>query len=73
MMMSLFITQSELIELTERTRKAAQIAWLITNQYPFAIGANGHARVSRDYVIARLGGAHLKASRTIPEPNWGAI
>jgi len=71
--MTLFLTQTELIELTERTRKASQIAWLIANQYPFAIGANGHARVSRDYVIARLGGAHIKATHTVPEPNWGAI
>mgnify|MGYP002387434431 CR=1 FL=1 len=72
-MMSLFLSQSELIELTERKRKAAQIAWLIANQFPFSIGANGHARVSREYVLARLGGAHLNASRSRPEPNWGAI
>lgn len=72
-MMSLFLKQSELIELTERTRKAAQIAWLVTNKYPFAIGANGHARVSREYVIARLGGVHTKTTRTNLEPNWGAI
>jgi len=71
--MSLFLTQNELIELTERTRKAAQIAWLITNNYPFAIGANGHARVSREYVIARLGGANITGSRSAPEPNWGAL
>lgn len=71
--MSLFLSQSELIELTERTRKASQVAWLIANNYPFAIGANGHARVSREYLIARLGGAHIKASRSVPEPNWGAL
>jgi hypothetical protein len=72
-MMSIFLTQGELIELTERSRKAAQIAWLVANQYPFAIGANGHARVSRDYVIARLGGANHQAVKKLPEPNWGAI
>lgn len=71
--MSLFLTHSELIELTERTRKTAQIAWLVANQFPFTIGANGHPRVSRDYVLARLGGSHIKASRSTPEPNWGAI
>lgn len=71
--MTLFLTQTELKELTERTRKGSQIEWLITNNYPFAIGANGHARVSRDYVVARLGGAYLKATQTFPEPNWGAI
>jgi hypothetical protein len=71
--MSLFLNQLELIELTERKRKAAQIAWLITNQFPFSIGANGHARVSREYVLARLGGANTHAQRSQPEPNWGAI
>jgi hypothetical protein len=71
--MSLFLNQSELIELTERKRKAMQIAWLIANQFPFSIGANGHARVSREYVLARLGGANTHAQRPRPEPNWGAI
>ena len=72
-MMSLFLSQSELIELTERKRKAAQIAWLIANQFPFSIGANGHARVTREYVLARLGGTNTNNIRTHPEPNWGAI
>jgi hypothetical protein len=71
--MLLFLTQSELIELTERKRKAAQIAWLITNSFPFTIGGNGHARVTREYVLARLGGANMDAKRSKPEPNWGAI
>lgn len=71
--MSLFLSQSELIELTERTRKASQIAWLIENNYPFAIGANGHARVSRDYVLDRLSGVRINAMQSVPEPNWGAI
>lgn len=71
--MSLFLTQSDLMELTERKRKAAQIAWLISNNFPFTIGANGHARVLREYVLARLSGAHINAKRTQPEPNWGAI
>ncbi len=71
--MTLFLSQAELIELTERTRKASQVGWLIANNYPFALGANGHPRVSREYILARLGGAHIKVTRTLPEPNWGAI
>lgn len=71
--MSLFLTQSELVELTERRRKAEQIAWLKGNDYPFAIGANGHARVSREFVLAILGGVRINAAQSLPEPNWGAI
>lgn len=69
----LFLTQTELFELTERRRKAEQIAWLISNNYPFAIGANGHARVSRQYLLARLSGVLINTMQSIPEPNWGAI
>jgi hypothetical protein len=71
--MKLFLTQTELVEMTERTRKASQIEWLIANSYPFALGASGHPRVSREYVLARLGGADIKINRSHPEPNWGAI
>jgi Domain of unknown function (DUF4224) len=71
--LTLFLTQSELFDLTERRRKAEQIAWLTINEFPFAIGANGHARVSREYLLARLGGVLIIASQAIPEPNWGAI
>ncbi len=68
----LFLTPSELIELTERKRKSEQIAWLKANDYPYAIGANGHPRVFREYVYARLSGIAKQSART-PEPNWGAI
>jgi hypothetical protein len=50
----MFLTQSELAELTERKRKAEQIAWLKANGYHYAIGANGHARVLREHLQARL-------------------
>jgi hypothetical protein len=71
--MLLFLTQTELFELTERSRKADQIAWLKANEYPFAIGANGHARVSRSYLLARLSGVRINATQPLPEPNWNAI
>ncbi len=71
--MIMFLTQTELAELTERKRKAHQIAWLDANSYHYAIGASGHARVSRAYVQARLSGVHLAAAPTSYEPNWSAI
>lgn len=69
----MFLTQAELAELTERKRKGDQIAWLEANGYPFAIGANGHARVSRDYVQARLNGVQVQAMPSTQEPNWAAL
>lgn len=70
----LFLTQAELAELTERKRKGEQIAWLEANNYRYAIGANGHARVMREHVQALLcGGGEALAPAASLEPNWGAM
>lgn len=69
----LFLTQTELAELTERKRKAEQIAWLKANGYYFAIGANGHARVLREHVQAKLCGVSMAIAPAVPEPNWAAM
>lgn len=69
----MFLTQTELAELTERKRKGEQITWLKKNGYHFAIGANGHARVLREHVQARLSGINVHTVQNAPEPNWGAI
>lgn len=69
----MFLTQSELADLTERKRKGEQIAWLKSNGYHFAIGANGHARVMREHVHARLCGGSVEAAPASLEPNWGAM
>lgn len=72
--MMLFLTQSELAELTERKRKGEQIAWLKANGFHYATGANGHARVLREHVQARLcGGFTLGVAPAAHEPNWGAM
>lgn len=69
----MFLTQSELADLTERKRKSEQIAWLKANGYHCAIGANGHARVLREHVQARLCGLNVTTAPTTPEPNWAAM
>lgn len=69
----LFLTQTELAELTERKRKGEQIAWLQANGYRYAIGANGHARVMREHVQSRLCGGSAAAAPATLEPNWGAV
>lgn len=69
----MFLTQSELAELTERKRKGEQIAWLKANGYHFATGANGHARVLREHVQAKLCGISMASAPVKPEPNWSAM
>lgn len=69
----MFLTQTELAELTERKRKGEQIAWLKANGYHYAIGANGHAKVLREHLHARLCGASMATTPATLEPNWGAM
>jgi hypothetical protein len=69
----MFLTQSELAELTERKRKGEQIAWLKANGFHFATGANGHAKVLREHVQARLCGGSTNTAPAVPEPNWAAM
>lgn len=69
----MFLTQTELAELTERKRKGEQIAWLKANGYLFATGANGHAKVLREHVQARLSGGNMTTAPATTEPNWSAM
>lgn len=69
----LFLTQNELIELTERKLKRGQIAWLEANGYHYAVGANGHPRVLREHVQAKLCGINMASAPVALEPNWNAI
>jgi hypothetical protein len=69
----MFLTQSELAELTERKRKGEQIAWLKANGYRYATGANGHAKVLREHVQARLCGVSVATAPAAQEPNWAAM
>lgn len=72
--MTMFLTHAELVELTERKTKGAQIAWLKANRFQFATGANGHPKVLRSHVQVKLcGGAVAPAGYSSAEPNWGAL
>lgn len=66
----MFLMPEELEAMTERTRKAEQIAWLRKNHIPFLIGANGHPRVSRAYIENILSG---RPEQNKPEPNFAAL
>lgn len=69
----MFLSHAELAELTERKTKRLQIVWLKTNGFHFAVGANGHPRVLREHVQARLGGFRVANTKPSPEPNWAAV
>ena len=64
----------ELAELTERKTKGAQIAWLKANGFRYVVGANGHPKVLREHVQAKLCGTNIPASaHACHEPNWSAL
>lgn len=70
----MFLSQAELAELSGRKLKAGQVAWLKANKYLYEINANGHPKVSRQYVQLRLGGAAAsQAARLSSEPDFGAL
>ena len=50
----MFLTPSELAELTGRTRASAQVRWLAGNGLRFVLGADGRPRVLRAEVEGRL-------------------
>ena len=50
----MFLTPSELIDLTGRTRASAQVRWLSGNGLRFVCGADGRPRVLRAEVEGRL-------------------
>ena len=66
----MFLSREELEALTERTRKADQVAWLRRNRIPHLVGANGHPRVSRAFVENVLAGKRNVAEC---EPNFDAL
>lgn len=53
--MSLFLSQSELEDMTDRTSVRYQVAWLKDHGYPFELSALGKPKVLRAYVQQRLG------------------
>ncbi|MBI6948756.1 DUF4224 domain-containing protein [Pseudomonas koreensis] len=64
----MFLTPEEVADLTGYKRPAAQIRWLTTERYGFAVGGDGHPKVLRQVVIGRMGGVQ---SRKEPELRLG--
>ncbi len=65
----MFLTATELAQLTGRKRRDQQRAWLLEHGYKFELNADERPVVLRSVVEARLGGK-LKPTN---EPDWGAL
>lgn len=56
----MFLTAKEVADLTGYLKPSAQIKWLDAERYGYAIGGDGHPKVLREVVVARLGGIQSK-------------
>jgi hypothetical protein len=50
-----FLSASEMAELTGYKQPARQIRWLTTQRYRFEVGGDGLPKVARSFAEARLG------------------
>lgn len=69
-MSSLFLTPTELHELTDYKYPSKQIIWLRQNGFTFRIAADGHPRVDRAHYDKMMGGGEAK---TKTMPNFGGM
>lgn len=68
----IFLTQNEIIDLTDLKIPKAQMRWLQKNSYPFEIAASGKPKVLREYVIRKMMSITFSAIEN-NEPNFDAI
>jgi hypothetical protein len=66
-----FLTPSELAELTGWRRAGRQAEWLRDHGWPVEVDRRGHPKVLRAVAVARLGGVVSSVPAT--EPNWDAL
>lgn len=68
----MFLTNDELVDLTDRSNPKYQARWLAEHGYPFEMSAAGKPKVLRSEVERRLSS---KTQRRSPraEPNWSAL
>lgn len=52
----MFLSDSEVVELTGYAKPSAQARWLISNGFPFLVGGDNKLKVLRSLVLERLGG-----------------
>lgn len=66
----IFLTDSDIAELTGYKRPTAQRKWLLRNGYRFEVRADGRPRVMVAEAERHMLG---KAQTKRHEPNWGAL
>ncbi len=64
----LFLSETELVELTGYQRGKNQIQWLREHHWPFELASGGRPRVLRDAVIVRLGGSVTTSTTELERP-----
>jgi hypothetical protein len=64
----LFLSETELVELTGYHRRKNQIQWLRERHWPFELASGGRPRVLRDAVIVRLGGSATTSTTELKRP-----
>lgn len=65
----MFLTELEMIALTDRKMPSKQREWLDAHAWSFAVGASGRPKVSRAYAEERLG----CAMRTQSSPDFSSF
>lgn len=63
----LFLTESELLELTGVRRASAQRRWLTLFNVPFRVNARGRVIVLRSHFVAQEQPDHAKYAANVPE------
>ena len=64
----LFLSETQLIELTGYQRRKNQIQWLRERHWPFELASGGRPRVLRDAVMVRLGGSATTSTTELKRP-----
>lgn len=65
----MFLTPTELLELTGYKKPALQRRWLVEHGYRFDVRADGRAVVLTAAIEKKLAGRHISG----PEPDWSAL
>lgn len=71
--MSMFLSETEIQELTGAKQISKQIEWLRMNNFVFEIRRDERISLARGYVEERLGITHHMPAKITPEPNWGCL
>lgn len=69
----MFLTPTELAELTGYQRHADQRKWLTARGWLFETSATGRPVVARSYAESRLGGSTISRNTSTWSPNVAAI